>query len=151
LWLSCPNFKQLSYIYDRYRIVQVACTFFPLSPLQGAGQTPLFVRYNPTILSDPLSASYITDALNSKSFNPNKTTPTSWSFIPKFSTPPLTESPTEISVPDQDGFIPFSVGSTGFCTPFCGSLQYWQDTTSSFGDPEWSITVAFLTECVYPS
>jgi len=149
-WLSCPNFKQLSYIYQRYRIIQVTALLNSLSPIQGAGQTPLYVRYDPTDVSNPSTAELITDTLYSKTFNPNKLSPTQWSFVPKASLPPLMSGTEAVTSPDQDGFLPFSIGSLGFATPFFGCIQYYQDVTSSFGDPEWSVQLTFAVECTYP-
>jgi len=149
-WLSTANFKQLSYVYDRYRVIQCSAQFNALAPIQGAGQTPLLVRYNPTDVANPPTAEYITDALNSKSFNPNKLSPSTFTFVPKFSLPPLMSGTEAVTSPDQDGFLPFSIGSLGFATPFLGCLQYFQSVTSSYGDPEWSVILTFFVECVYP-
>jgi len=144
--LSAPNYKQLSYVYNRYRILLVEQILVPLAPLQGAGQTPLYIRYQPVQVIDPISPELITDSVTSKTLDSNKTTPTKWSFIPKNSQNPANPPAVGITE-DKDGYLPFGLNSIGFAQPFFGCTQYWQDVCAGYGEKEWSVQTTFYIRC----
>jgi len=152
LLTSAPNFKQLSYVYARYRPVCVDLKIMSLRPLNSAAtSTPatfLFARYSPANLSPPNSAEEITDTVGSRDYDPNKLTNSSMTFIPKFSTSPTFPVPTPV-VPDSDGYLPFSLGNLGFPVPFMGCIQYYQDQTGTFGEKIWQVQWTFFVRCTF--
>jgi len=119
-----------------------------LSPLQGSGAAPLYVRYAPAINELPVSQEQISDTTGSKLFNPNKITMSSWCFKPRFSGN-ISDPAQPTSLPDQDGFLPFSQNSFGFVQPFIGCVQYWQEASGSIGEKEWQITLTYFLRCSF--
>lgn len=145
---SAPNYKQLNYVYARYRIEAIHLNIMSLSPIQGPGATQLFIRYAPNVVQNANSPQEITDTVSSKNFDPNKLTLTQWCFKPRFSTSNLYPTGPS-STPDQDGYLPFSTNSLGFVNPFMGCVQYYQDQSGNFGEKTWQITFTYFTRCTY--
>jgi len=123
-----------------------------LKPLGSVGSAPnatqLYVRYAPQILAVASSPEEITDTIYSRNFDPNKLTLSNYSFTPKFSLNPNYPVSPGVS-PDQDGYLPFSLGSLGFATPFMGSLQYYQDQTGTTGEKCWQLQWTFYLRCTF--
>lgn len=139
----------MSYVYSRYRIEAVMLSIMNLSPLQGAGATPLYVRYAPAELNNPVSLEQIADTTGFKLFNPNKLSMSTWCFKPRFSGNPQDSPAQPTAVPDSDGYMPFQLNNFGFVQPYMGCIQYWQEIGGSLSEKEWQATITFFVRCSF--
>jgi len=124
----------------------VSISFSSLAPVQGVGQTPLYISYNPTTLQNPSGPTDLTDTIGCLTLDPNKTTISVFRFKPKNSANPGVPAGS-FSTEDADGFLPFSTSSVGFAQPYFGCVMTWQDQTTGYGEKCWSLAWTFHLSC----